>query len=345
MNTMKKYLLLFLIFIVGVFGLTCNANATGCKYVNGYKVKTEMVNIGDVVAQRDIPVGTVIKRITSTALANQGNIIRCSGDAPKVMLYSNSTFPTYQYQGITYFSTGIEGIGLRMTSNSTYWQGVWNGGRLPIRLTGGSCLWIHWDFTDANEFCGGSWGKGGVNFELVKTAERTGSGRIHAPGTLIEASIEGHLKAFRFNLMETTVNTIKCSVTTPVVNLNIGEVDINSFRRQPGAVSIQKNTKSMGLMCDPGTNINVTVNGRQNSDTTDTSVLALTDQYGDGTAKGVGVQLLYNNVPLRLNQRIELKTSSGGQEMLPITARYFQTLNDVTTGEANASATMVLTYQ
>lgn len=62
-------------------------------------------------------------------------------------------------------------------------------------------------------------------------------------------------------------------------------------------------------------------------------------------AKGVGVQLLYNGSPFILNNRIVLKRSSGGQETFPLTARYYQTKTAVTTGKANASATLDLTYQ
>lgn len=73
--------------------------------------------------------------------------------------------------------------------------------------------------------------------------------------------------------------------------------------------------------------------------------MALTGQGMTGTAKGVGVQLLYNGTPLVLNSRLLLKQSSGGLETLPFTARYYQTLTSVESGAANASATLNLTYQ
>ncbi|HDC4774722.1 TPA: fimbrial protein, partial [Enterobacter cloacae] len=56
-------------------------------------------------------------------------------------------------------------------------------------------------------------------------------------------------------------------------------------------------------------------------------------------------QLLYNGSPLTLNSRLLLKQSAGGQETLPLTARYYQTLTSVESGSANASATLNLTYQ
>jgi type 1 fimbria pilin len=83
----------------------------------------------------------------------------------------------------------------------------------------------------------------------------------------------------------------------------------------------------------------------QNPDSANTSVMALTGQGNAGTAKGVGVQLLYNGSPLVMNGRLLLKQSAGGQETLPLTARYYQTLTTVESGSANASATLTITYQ
>ncbi|HDE1997161.1 TPA: fimbrial protein, partial [Klebsiella quasipneumoniae] len=68
-------------------------------------------------------------------------------------------------------------------------------------------------------------------------------------------------------------------------------------------------------------------------------------QGSAGVAQGVGVQLVYNNTPLILGNNLVLKRTNGGQEMFPLTARYYQTNTTVTTGIANASATLSLTYQ
>ena len=56
-------------------------------------------------------------------------------------------------------------------------------------------------------------------------------------------------------------------------------------------------------------------------------------------------ELLYNGAPLAINSPLLLKRSSGGQETLPLTARYYQTLTSVESGSANATATLNLTYQ
>ena len=105
-------------------------------------------------------------------------------------------------------------------------------------------------------------------------------------------------------------------------------------------------TQNLGLNCDPGANINVELAGTQNPDApADASVLALTGQGGPETAGGVGVQIVYNDVPLQLNNRIVLKKSAGGQETFPLVARYYQTKSQVKPGSANATATLNITYQ
>ena len=109
------------------------------------------------------------------------------------------------------------------------------------------------------------------------------------------------------------------------------------------SVSDMTDTENLNINCDSGANINVTLNGTQNADSTDPSILALSP--GQSFATGVGVQLLYNNQPLVLNNLLNLKTSTGGQESFPITARYIQIKDTVTPGTANATATLNITYQ
>ncbi|MNN34232.1 Fimbrial protein [compost metagenome] len=50
-------------------------------------------------------------------------------------------------------------------------------------------------------------------------------------------------------------------------------------------------------------------------------------------------------MPLKLNNNILLKTSAGGQETLPFSARYYQTQTAIGAGLANSSATLNITYQ
>jgi type 1 fimbria pilin len=63
-------------------------------------------------------------------------------------------------------------------------------------------------------------------------------------------------------------------------------------------------------------------------------------------AKGVALQLLYNDQPLPLSSRVKWQTTAAdGNYAIPLKARYLQTDASVTPGVANAAATFTVTYQ
>lgn len=190
-----------------------------------------------------------------------------------------------------------------------------------------------------------SWSFGERYVTLIKVGEIT-SGRINS-GLLSRIYGDGdRVTAVGYNIPSFAVTQVACSITTPNLTFPIGNVLSANFGSAIGTIpSGAQNTQNLGLSCDAGANINVMLQGTQNPDVGSTSVLALTGQGNADVAKGVGVQLLYNGTPLVLNNRIVLKQSAGGQETFPITARYYQTKTSVSTGKANASATLDLTYQ
>jgi type 1 fimbria pilin len=184
--------------------------------------------------------------------------------------------------------------------------------------------------------------------ELIKTSSAPVKGGLLASGTLVYfKSLEDGVTFAQLDLTgNNAIVPVACSIMTPSLTFPIGDVLVETFSGVIGTTPRQGgNTQNLGLDCDAAANINISLSGIQNPDVETSSVLALTGQGNEGVAKGVGVQLLYNDVPLELNNRIVLKPSTGGQESLPITARYYQTQTEVTPGTANASATLNLTYQ
>ena len=222
------------------------------------------------------------------------------------------------------FQTNINGIGIRVSRNGIYFNfssaqtaNVYYANNIPVIA------------------------------ELIKLS----SGASGA-GTLTSGTLTNIYIAEQPNLSVTTsigssnIIPVACTVSSVNLTFPIGDILASKFGSVIGTVPTGgQNTQNLGLNCDAGANINATLKGTQNPDVGTTSVLALTGQGNTDVAKGVGVQLLYNGTPLVLNQRIVLKQSTGGQETFPITARYYQTKTAVTTGKANASATLDLTYQ
>lgn len=224
------------------------------------------------------------------------------------------------------YTTNVDGIGIRFSSGN-YFENPsntfsyeaqasyveWWGGRIELVVTGGVIRRIN----AGNDRGGDARGSDGVYRDGLTTT-----------------------------LTDGTINALACSITTPQLNFIIGDIPASTFGSTVGTTPAgAQNTQNLGLSCNAGTNITVSLSGVQNPDSANTSVMALTGQGSAGTAKGVGVQLLYNGAPLAINSPLLLKRSSGGQETLPLTARYYQTLTSVESGSANATATLNLTYQ
>uniref|UniRef100_S0DEB9 Putative fimbrial protein n=1 Tax=termite gut metagenome TaxID=433724 RepID=S0DEB9_9ZZZZ len=183
--------------------------------------------------------------------------------------------------------------------------------------------------------------------ELIKTqAGASGAGSLTA-GVLSKIFVaEAPSYYLMSSIGSSNIVPVACAITTPNLTFPIGDVSASNFGSTIGTIpSGAQNTQNLGLNCDAGANINVSLNGTQNPDVSTASVLALTGQGNAGVAKGVGVQIIYNGAPLTLNTNVPLKQSAGGQETFPITARYYQTKTAVMPGTANTSATLNLTYQ
>ncbi|WP_234081711.1 fimbrial protein [Enterobacter quasiroggenkampii] len=310
----------FLIF-VALFCIS-KISFAACSYGDNGQVRpaTPIYNFGTVVVQRDAPVGTIMKSVSVT-YSPGGTTLGCDTNWTQVaqqILFPNLSAISNVYQ------TNLNGVGIRVSRNGKYFN--------------------YTSAVSASTYVSTSTP---LIAELVKTASGQVVSGTLASGTLTKISIsESPGYYIDTYLGSGSVLSVACSITTPSLTFPIGDVLASRFGSTVGTIPANaNNTQNLGLNCDAGANINVALNGTQNPDVGTTSVLALTNQGSADVAKGVGVQLLYNGSPLILNSRIVLKTSSGGQETFPITARYYQTKTAVTTGKANASATLDLTYQ
>jgi len=303
------------------------------------------VNYGNIIVQRDVPVGQAISNeiygsmalgYSCTATGNEGS---SAG-----MKSAGLTYAFTSANGRRVFNTGLPGVGISLG----YYE----------KNTAGPATYMGTTWLAADMFTA-SWSTNpGENdtysFQPIIQFWKTGpitsgsvSGQL-AAFVAWEAQYRGGATAPDIPVYAGTgsITQVACAITTPNLVFPIGEVLASSFGSTVGTTpSGAQMTQNLGLNCDSGANINATLTGIQNPDLSDDSVLALSGQGSEGVASGVGVQLLYNGSPLRLNRNMVLKQTSGGQESLPITARYYQTQTSVSTGTANTSATLILTYQ
>ncbi|MGG7521652.1 fimbrial protein [bacterium BS0013] len=307
-----------------LFGLLSGVNISWAGTCTTIVPQLSTLSVGTINVQRDAPVGTVI---FSGAATTTGSYL--TGCTNPLMLgfsmrYNNATLSNY---GNHVYNTNISGIGIRFSSNA-YFENPSNTFSYNAQTS-----YVDWY---------------GGRIELVVTGP-VSSGAL-APGVIGVVTIQGSDGVYRdglpTQLTSGTINSLACTINTPQMTFAIGDVPALAFNGGVGTTPAgAQNTQNLGLNCGAGANINVSLSGIQNPDSANTSVMALTGQGNTGTAKGVGVQLLYNGAPLVMNSRLLLKQSAGGQETLPLTARYYQTLTNVESGSANASATLNLTYQ
>lgn len=139
------------------------------------------------------------------------------------------------------------------------------------------------------------------------------------------------------------VTALSCNINNSNLTVPLGNINASSFTGV--GVVVAERQFDVDLNCAAGARINVSLQGTQSGETVDNSVLALSGAGSQGVATGVGVQILYAGSVVARNNNILLKTSAGGGERLSFSARYYQTRNQVTAGQANALATLTVIYR
>ena len=313
--------ILNILFLLCITAAWNSAHAGTCTTITPQE---STLSIGTITVQRDVAVGTVLfsknASVTGSYLSGCTNPLMLGFS----MRYLNATPSSY---GNHVYNTNVSGIGVRFSSGNYFENPIYTFSY------NAQTSYVEW------------WGG---KIELVVTGP-VASGSL-TPGVLGVVMLQGSDGVYRDGLTTTlldgTINVLACSITTPQLTFPIGDISAATFGSTVGTTPTgAQNTQNLGLNCDPGANVNVSLSGIQNPDVATTSVLALTGHGNTGTAKGVGVQLLYNGTPLTLNARLPLSVAAGGQQAFPLTARYYQTQTTVEPGTANASATLNLTYQ
>ncbi|MCS8552349.1 fimbrial protein [Citrobacter sp. XY323] len=282
------------------------------------------IDIGTIYAQRDIPVGQKIGTIKLFP-SFTGSWFGCQGgELISVSMFRDaiSGFPHI-------YSTGIPGVGIKVyytaftqdTFDNPPRTGTMGQGAVGVENSG----------MDK-----------GVTVELYKTGPITSK---NIDSGLYFQKTYGDLEVIRGSIVAGQVIQLACSLNSSTITVPLPDALGSEFT----AIGTTKGerTFTIDLNCDAGARINASLSGTQSAETSNDSILALSGAGTSGVAKGIGIQLLYDGTPLKLNNNIVLKTSAGGQEFPPgaFTARYFQTKDNVTAGSANATATLNITYQ
>jgi type 1 fimbria pilin len=306
-----------------------NSNAfADCVFDPGFTTLPMRLSLPpSLIIQRDTPAGTVIWTSGKSTSSGPGTRIWCTGAYTEATLYSGAQSLVAGYSDV--YQSNIPGIGFRVKNEGIY--SLWYPVPTSKNYNVSSGKWKYSEYYNMYFKMELIYVGGDVNNPISFTSPvaSLNTGPLIASNLYIDGS--------------TSITKIACSLNSTSINVPLGDIAATKFN----GIAATAGDKSfdLGLTCDKDAKINVSLAGTQNTDTSETSVLALTSAGQTGTASGVGVQLLYGGTPLKINNNILLKSSAGGQETLPFTARYYQTLADVGAGLANSSATLNITYQ
>lgn len=276
------------------------------------------VSFGKVIVPRDLPIAAEIA--SSTVNGSSDLLGPCT-------LYFDLTYANGVKTSVPQtYKTNVDGVGVSVsylsgpTSISTQHpaEGMYLAAYQTISITG-------------------------ATVKLVKTGPIK-SGSLSS-GEVSELRTDTNFIDYKIFIDGGEITSNSCSLSTSSLTFNMGTIAADSFGISPGFVHPATQTENIKMDCDAGTNVNITLQGAQSQDTNTPGVLALDSQGQGGAANGVGIQIMYGDKPLEINKMIPIKTTSGGTETFPITARYYQTKNTVTAGSANAIATLDITYQ
>jgi len=325
MRSAKKKGLLFAGLLCLGAGFSSGVQAA-CAFPAGSSEQRTSFNMGTRTVQRDTPAGTVLAEVKVAEGALDQKVTCTAGTWTYTM--GELKFPTLSAYGNGVYDTNIQGVGIRLYSHS---QGDASKRTLPYS---GS-------FT--NPPITSVWTRNGRSVQLVKTSsDSVGAGAI-STGTLIRMYMASSPRVYYATMTLTggTIVRAACTVTTTSIPVPLGDKMTSEFT---GVGYTSKNTSfSIPLNCSANTRVKVTIDG-----TADPSgvkgVIALSPSASETVAKGVGVQILYNNAPITLGSLITVGTAGNGAYNIPLIGRYYQTAAKVIGGKANATATFTMTY-
>lgn len=180
---------------------------------------------------------------------------------------------------------------------------------------------------------------GNVALVLYQTGPVRQGGTI-AAGPVAELKLSDGLQVMTMSTSALTVNVLACTLTTPVVAVNLPTVYSRDFTGI-GNTSEEASFR-IGTNCDSGVMPTMTFSGA--TSTAGDTVFGINS--GGNTATGLGVQLLYSGSVVKQNEAVSLGTvSTAGATDFPFTARYIQTDQQVTSGDVNTTITFTLAYK
>ncbi|MXE86554.1 type 1 fimbrial protein [Escherichia coli] len=323
---MRSYCLFYRIIILLALAAVPTVVRANCTAENSWNNKFITFTFpAQIVVQADAAVGVPFYETQTPAAGNDEVFASCSGTWTTGTKYRNG----WQTNSDGIAATNIAGVGVRI-----YWMGQgttpWLVPTDPMNTMTGTMV-AHWKPGDP------SW-----KIQLIKTGDISGGTLQGGAWTAFGA---GGILITTLNIGGGgTITPTGCTLTSPSVNVPLGKHDKSEFS---GVGFWTGWTEfNINLQCSKSARINVQIDATQ--DPANIPGVMKLDNNGDATASGIGVELWYrpDNTAVEFGkQKFYYTSPSGGNETVQLKARYHQTAENITAGEANATATFTLTYQ
>ncbi|MBC2656651.1 type 1 fimbrial protein [Pseudomonas sp. MSSRFD41] len=315
-----------------VFGVSAGSNAA-CYALPQWTLKTAMLDIGKLNIPLTSKVGDILYTKTVKPFIPEQMTYICKDGGGILSFRITKDYglaPGFQ----NVYTTDVPGVGVRFTLISpTEREYI-----IPFTTNRGEAsLWFN--------------SKEGLNIKIIKIAEKTGSGTL-AGGIYAEYSGDGDNKALARIMLAggeaSVITTPPCVVSneSKFVQVPLGKISLSMFNGV-NSTAVGSNFK-IRLNCNVSANTTInTVYLKFDANKKDPNgrdgVILLDDSQT--SAKGVGIQITDSQqTPIKFGQDTFVGPALNTYD-LNYTARYIQTLNTITPGQANGTAFFTIEYK
>lgn len=270
--------LLMLALLFPLTGFCCDYTYIGSPYT---------VDYGNIIVQRDVPVGQAISNEIYGSLAHAYTCVTTGNEGSSSGMKSAILPYVATYGARRVYQTNVPGVGISF--------GFYMNSKAGASTFSGT------DYIDRGNASMSSWSSNPGELVIHDYQPVIQFWKI---GDITSGSVTGQLASFVAFTMQYlggeqapeipvnagagSITQVACAVTTSNIVFELGDVLVTEFGSTVGLTPANaQKTQNLILDCDAGANINVMLSGAQNPDVSDNTVLALTGQGSAGVAQGL----------------------------------------------------------
>lgn len=294
-------------------------------------------DVGKITVQRDVAVGQPISDwiYTSQGIAYKPCVNFNTSYAIVSGVGSYNSHTSLKYNGSTVFNSNLSGVGFVLEGRTSIENDSWSG------WTNDLAIMAKKKPPNVSSI------DNQARIKFIKTGNIISGSLGNNAGIFYAGTQEDNVWSPEISLPLTgSILNVACTITTPDINLFLGKYRKSDFTGTGSTTAWQD--FNIDLNCDKTARINVRIDGTADSSAGSQGVMKLDSSPDNTVATGVGIQMGYrpdNSLVQFGQEKYYWTSSSGGYENIQLRARYYQTAQAITPGQANGTATFTLTYK